>query len=691
MPRLRKRQKTPQPEIALSKTVRKGVSAPTVLSDMIMSLNDEQPEGTLLPKTPLKSPKARAEQKKTTNSITPKQTDLWKSLLRDDQLVDDLPGASHGEEKSTNARKRAGRRPGIMQILKQASSLRENDLEEDGTSSEAEVAPLPQQSRVSRPVLSRENSHSQPVLQSQRTRTTYGQQRSYRAVEPTKGDNLDALAEQLDQLAQTPAIKKTKSFGNSQTMDDSDEDETSQRAQPKSVFDLRAAGSRRRLLQELEALVNDLGGGGFSKSMSVKRSAMIELTLKLLVDAEATSCFLEHGLEQRLIKQISPIADAVVNFAAAISLISIMNTNPDLRVLQAIQSSDAYSHILKLLDKELDILQIVKQRATNMSKAGQLSIAEFKSKILEAGLGASETDKEFLSPRIIAIVFLETMVRRMREAKSRDILISEETLGKLLGCLHQVTQSTPSKSSDILRNLILSVLESSSLYHTTQNERSGWSSEHLKVFAECFDEILGSDLDKKDEQCLALKICVNVTNGVPHACAEFSKDRTVLAMFTIINDAFHALHNTSSTGEPLSDEERIQTRDCLILSLGALMNLAEHSDEARSASLADNKKQLRLAVSRFFAWQERAGEADSIEDAEVNVPYGFLAVLLGNLCLNAEVKAEIASQGDIEILVDAIKVFIKINQQASVEDGFEGGEHEGLVERMKDVVKALTS
>jgi len=157
------------------------------------------------------------------------------------------------------------------------------------------------------------------------------------------------------------------------------------------------------------------------------------------------------------------------------------------------------------------------------------------------------------------------------------------------------------------------------------------------------------------------------------------------------------------TKTELDEGNRVVVLEGLYLSLGAMINLAEFSDRARAAVCSTHDREgdalLLNLVLHFLSGVEKAAEADSLEASKSNVAYGYLTVLLGNLCQNPKVKRQVVDKlpkQEISILVDAINEFIeynlKVDREANMLEGAEGREvWSGFTERLGKVVQRLVA
>jgi hypothetical protein len=181
----------------------------------------------------------------------------------------------------------------------------------------------------------------------------------------------------------------------------------------------------------------------------------------------------------------------------------------------------------------------------------------------------------------------------------------------------------------------------------------------------------------------------------------------VLPLVRLISRNYQLLANE------LEVEGRNNVLEDLILSLGAMINLAEYSDQARASVVRDGNEVIDELVTVFLEGSARAeqvstciymqgtyanyGQADSMEESQSSVTIGYLTVLLGNLCLNASVRATIQARlpgGNIDMLVRKVKEFVLYNQRVDrLTRQFEGEEGEETLKnftaRLMRVVEGL--
>jgi hypothetical protein len=184
-------------------------------------------------------------------------------------------------------------------------------------------------------------------------------------------------------------------------------------------------------------------------------------------------------------------------------------------------------------------------------------------------------------------------------------------------------------------------------------------------------------------------IDVYLTNNRPKACEQFAEPAFVQSLVRSIIERIKLVQ------ENLVEGQRTEALDTLILSLGAMINLTEHSDQAR-LNTDDGMDLLETLVKTFVEGSSRTTQvrclhtrarktnidttqATSMEESQSSVAVGYLSVLLGNLCLNRSVQAKVRAQlpgHHLTILVDKIKEFVQVhehaNRKAKQYDGEEG-------------------
>lgn len=712
------RQRKPTASSSKSKkALTKGSSAPAALQAMIpepaaastrspaISASTPEPpmEIDFLPSTPpmqaIDSPRSPMG----SGAVTPRQRDMWKKLIISSgpagspselpisklDLSSSRKLAKIAQSHSERAPAGRGRRGRLVDMLKDAAPS-DGPEEEQGEGDDSTMAitkPSSESvpSRIPPPSLKRELSGTD-IYNKTSTKVTYAQQRSYLG-ERTEDEAFDML---VDEMGVTPVTKSSQS--QNVNADEEDEEEDSQRANPRSVHDLRAAGAKRRLLHDVEALINEVGGQGFD-SLSAKRSALVELTMKLF-DPEAVTCCVDHGLDYQVVKNCSKTDEFWFNFAATTAIGLLIKGGSNIGFLSDFHESKCFRHMLPVLDNDRgDISKLMKDRKASLSKIAQSTFLDLKAKLQESDLWPTDKPTK-VSPRLVASKTLELFVRRLRELGNQDIILDSSWIVSLLSNarygLEDYVEGKETAPDVVIPELSLSALESSTLVPSSKAKKLGWSDFSLEYLARALSTILSTKKTLPGTiETLALRLALNVTNNNPKACGIFASPDIIQPLLQSITTRFNLL------SIELNEDEHLSNLDRLIIALGALINLAEWSNDARLSVIHGTDKLLDETVRLFIEGRERAAEAESIQASQTNVAYGYLAVLLGNLCQNDKVRRTVESKlpdKSLEPLIDAVEEFILFNQKVDKEafEGEEGNEvFTQFTERLKAVVQRL--
>jgi hypothetical protein len=510
------------------------------------------------------------------------------------------------------------------------------------------------------------------------TKVTYGQGRTY-----LEEKNEERLWEML--AAEEPS--QTFSGNPSQSQRTIEEDlDMEGGIQLRAAHDLRAAGSRKRLHDELSMLLMDVEEK--KNSLSIRRSALRDLAVKLM-DKEAAACFVESGFDSNFTKAVEKDQDTVLLFLEAAVVVLLVSADPTSTMLDHIFQSQMFSNILKLLDLNVSLEKIVRDRKSNLAKMSQAMVLEFRDDLLASDIWGQTTPR-FLTPRVIGLQSIEMVVRKLREHGSSYTLLEETIVQKILSIASKELAST---NADIaIVELALSALQVNTVSTPTVRHKI-WPPTLTQAFADLLPALLSVSGETASLSAhLALKLAVELTNHNPAACDIIGTPEIIGPLLSNANKRYAQLLN-HQTGETYN-----VVFDFTVLSFGLTINLTESSDKARWAMLEQGGQNLNDAIRLFIRAKKRADDAESLEDTQMNVIYGCLAFTLGNLSRNPILRKAVASQlhgGDLSTVLDAMQEFAAINQLTDKKE-FEGEEgHEvskSFTERLQTVlaeVKAL--
>lgn len=679
--------------------IREPPSPPADSSDNLVSSPGSPDPGSEMevepPQTPATPPTgASISPGGVSGSVTPRQKLLWAQLLGDDgsDSPSDLPlsklqlqSALKSKPSKVAAFERSSsdipqsattRRRRLIDNLKAASPVTEDEMDLDESTmldtSVAEVVPSQNSERQTAKL------RSEVSFKKTSTKVTYGQGRTY-----LEEKNEDRMWEMLtaDEGSQSYSAFGSQSQGTGDN--DVDMGETSQ---PRAAHDLRAAGSRRRLHDELSSFIMDIEQT--TNSPSIRRSALRDLAEKLL-DKEAATCFVESGLDSNFLTAVERDQDHVFLFLEAAVIVLVVAADPTPSVLDHVFYSRTFQSIFQLLDTSVTLEKLVRDRRSNIAKMSQTMVLELRDQIYRADVW-STNKPQALTPRILALLCIELVVRKLREHGSSHTLLEEDRVKQLLNVTlsELLTESMDLSVIELaLSALQVNTISAPSMRHTV------WPPALIQSFAGILPSLLAllerADGDTPQAVQLALKLAVELTNHDAAACDTIGIPDVVIPLIRHANNRYIQLLDHQA------GERYAIAFDFTVLSYGLTINLAEASDKARLAMLGDGGAALEQVIQLFVQAKQRAEDAESLEDTQMNVIYGCVAFTLGNLSRNSRLRQVVVqhlASGNLDAVLDAMQEFAAINRLADKRE-FEGEEgHEvsrNFTERLQTVLEEV--
>ncbi|KAF2659006.1 hypothetical protein K491DRAFT_713021 [Lophiostoma macrostomum CBS 122681] len=645
----------------------------------ITALEDETMYDIHDPSTPV----ARSVKSTEAGSVTPRQAQLFSSLL-DDTSKAATPGMPSIRRLQLSDRKPASplsgltrsssdipqttfsRKSRLIDTLRQATiPSEEEESSESEEESEEDVAELStksaNRSRMITPdddmdvdeELPNNSQASQSTLHlSLGTKVTYGQQRSY-LEEANPEDNL-LMSMDFDTM-----------LGSQKQPESETEDESSQ---VRGIHELRRQGQNQKFQMEAQTAIDDIAAkSGISNS--VRRSTMLDLCARM-ADDTFLGQLLESALGHQFLASIRSKGEIIFDFAATVAIAFILKTEPGASVLDAIYKPSTMETLTRLLAIDADISRIAKERKTNMSNIGKDSVASVRALVQESALWSPERPEK-VSPQFVALRTLDLLVLALRNAGNTEAIVTEQVICQLLkialGPSERLKAGKPLPQDLVILNSTFSILEAVSMSNA---RHATWSNEDLARLLEMLPVLF--DAMNAAPVKLALRLCMNLTNNKPKACEMFAQPEFVQPLVRSITNRFDQL-----TGQ-LGEDQRTDIIEALILSLGAMINLAEFSDHARLSVVGDGNELVDALARIFLEGSERAALADSVEETHANVTVGYLTVLLGNLCLNDRIRNRVRSRlpgQSISLLINSVKEFVRYHERVDrLTSQFEGQE-----------------
>ncbi|KAB8349450.1 hypothetical protein FH972_023477 [Carpinus fangiana] len=624
-------------------------------------------------------------------AYTPKQTQLWTELLEDEpptqgpatQLrhlsLNPPTGRVLQDATSVSTITRPGRK--LVDRLK-PSEESELLLSDDTTQIEDETDFF---DRLNGEL---DSSFSQPTVSiAPAPRATYAQQRTFLEddidIDALLAHPFDEDKEILyprDEQRGAPA-QRNKAPDYDVAADDDDAGRG-----VRSIHELRAAGDAKRFENEVNNVLEDIDGS-MDLALASRRSGLLTLATKL-EDRAWKQRFMQGSHELRLFSTCVRNDDVICGTALAAAVEFLLSHElgegrSDSQVIDEIPM-DSLRGALKF---SRDLPSVVRDRQTNMSRAAQLAATEFHDILLQSGAFASDHAIS-LSPQEVSLKAIETLIRRKREIGNMENLLTPNLLQDLVGIGNSTLPQLGAVSAADKLEKVLSILEASTVAASRGAGDSLWTLEMLAQVIPLLEAALGAGLARQQSlKQLALKLCLNLTNNNESNSDAFDSGGFVAKLMTDISEGLEVSPRTIAS----TDKEDAKQFDVLILSLGALMNLAEMSVLVRRSVEQSQRSLFDGLVQAFVENREKASESQSLDDASRQIAFGYLAILLANLAQNSRLRARIVAKlphGRIGVLVEAVEEFISHNQEAD-QQSHEGPEWEAFTRRLQAVVDSL--
>jgi hypothetical protein len=632
-------------------------------------------------------------------STTPKQKKLWHELLLSDPPDEDVrystlnsthfsPGRTMSvpdvstPQPYVASNKVAGGARIVDRLKGNAVSSQSSDESSEDEAGEPLEEPITQILEVPKPSaqsVSQENTqHSQPHSQQQThlastsqgvKKVTYARSRTYlqdSLEDMIFGDlPVDATERPITSARRAKASSAVMSKSKVALNHESDE-ETSQGI--RSIHDLRAAGHKSRFLDDVTRLLDDIKNPKPS-TRSQRRMALVELS-GTLTDNDFASRFIENGFDAIIVAQFQYTGmDTLADILLCIVLTRIAQASASL--LQG----GVLEFLTPFLDDTRDINQIVRERKSNMSKVAQSDYLEFTEKVRSAEIW-EDCSPEYLSPRAIALMSIDCIVVTHRRNKNSGTILSPQAASKLVSLATEAT-------SQAITNRALSALEAATTLDVESASSDVWSVETLAQLATALPQLLCMSSHSQE---LALRFCCSVTNDNKANSRVFCELHTIQLIVSLILDGFH-LRKTADDVELGSDH------DILVLALGLMINLTRVVEVARERVASVKEEGLAALVDIFVKGQKKAAESQSEEEMQANIPYAWLSVLLGYICLDQSARAQVHDRlpgKNGTVLVDAVEGIALMSQQVDSQVADEKGEiSSGFTQKLQALVAHL--
>uniref|UniRef100_L2FMR7 Rheb small monomeric gtpase n=1 Tax=Colletotrichum fructicola (strain Nara gc5) TaxID=1213859 RepID=L2FMR7_COLFN len=604
-------------------------------------------------KTPARSPLIeprfiRAASMAVESSI-PKQKRL--NVARRVRLIDQL--AAQNDEDSSDYESDASdmTEGGIAEIAKSQSSLSTPMRPTD-----AAMTPRP-------------STRPKPLSSQRKFRSTYGEQRTLKADE-SGGDGLGSqmslgIDSQLD--VSPPPMSKLASF----SFEDEEMEEvpSSKGGGIIDIHALRQAGANHRFADSMADLLDRVGTPQPPKSQSSRsrRTALLELATKLR-DKTFVRQFRDQGAKDALFRAIGTEEDVISGFILLSVLLVLFTSYSVPHLVPQLQSEGIAQLASTMFDEDEDIISLASQRKSNLSKNGQGSLAMLRLTLerLEVWKGSPPRN---LSPRILALKVLSLLCKDNDGLATRAILAS--LTDRLFGFVKKGWEHSRAQGMGTTEGgIALSLLEGCSIMAMQSEAGPQWTKRYLPILADILTAAMSRPMAEFGEfESTTLKLALNTTNNNPTAAGAFSRGELFRELAATSLAAFELLEQSIRNGAFSKDIYEI-----LMLMLGVMINTSEHCPSTRQSVDAwqgDDGSPLEKLMEVYLDNRESAVMADSVEKTSVAVAHGYLAILLGYLCLGSQVRRRLEEKSQrrgIKYLLDSIQEFMALHAKVDTDE-----------------------
>lgn len=347
----------------------------------------------------------------------------------------------------------------------------------------------------------------------------------------------------------------------------------------RSIHELRQAGGNARYRGAVESIFEDIEDP--HTSLSGRCTALVQLCMKLL-DSKLAHQFIECNFDKRLVDLFSRDFDVISSSLGLCAYVLCSLGRPLSFILATAAWPKLANLATALLEIQNDLITVAQAPQQRISRTAQQSIQNAASKIRSTLFPDTATAK--LSPCFLTLQCLRLTISAFQEKGEKPASLPLPVLRELVslvlssGVSYKDTSSAIESDDSRILRLGLSIVET--------HIASGVSlqSEHHNVLSSLSD--LHGLLSERGNgsrstasqqiQTIYIRVVLNLTNTHPDLCDAFSTPQMINELARIAIANFRELSLNSRPSNNIS-----HSLDTVILTLGALINIAEQSEAAR--------------------------------------------------------------------------------------------------------------
>ncbi|GAB1314316.1 Wings apart-like protein C-terminal domain-containing protein [Madurella fahalii] len=452
-----------------------------------------------------------------------------------------------------------------------------------------------------------------------------------------------------------------------------EDDETVNTGAVRSLHELRQAGANSRFADEMDDILDRIGSPS-AKPSSLRRGALLEVAQKMK-HKDFRQQFRNHSDGGNLFKSLGEETDLVSGYAVLAIVTTLLAATTSAHLIQQLRSQGLPKLISRLLGESTDIAQLAKDRKHNVSRNAQITLTTIRGSLLDLPIW-EPFSPTLLSPRTLALKCLDLFMRQSTHTSADDEVFSQVVSDCLFSILSDGVSDPgcwdfPHRQESCDFYLALYVLEGHSINAMQSRLSSRWTKQYAPTVADVLETALDRPADKFDDlESLTLRISLNITNHNGEASRLFVEKGLLGRLAKSACVAFGVVLNSMKVDSFLS-----KVLESLIMMLGAMINFCVYYPPA-SATLEERDdgvgSPLNQLIRVFADNHSKTGDADSMEETQLNVALGYLSILLGYLCLRESIRDRFVSvhpKKRVQPLLDSINEFIAFHHKVAEAQG----------------------
>lgn len=447
------------------------------------------------------------------------------------------------------------------------------------------------------------NKPSTSLNTSSRPRVTYSRERSHLADMLTEDffDPVSQSASQDDSLGTSQKSTAFNHFDSIVSNEASEEDLEQEIAGIRSIHELRHSGGNARSQVDLESILEDFEAKG--PTARARRLRALTQLIEKLESSEVGRQISEQFVDRRLNRCTHLNGDVVAQTLWSMVLsrlmVSVQLPTSSLKgIFRALVRSGT-----ALLQESRDFTTKVRDRKQNVSKSTCREIIGLLKPFCSSAVWPDRRPTS-PSPRLILIRSLDIVLRQARQLGEFGICLPASIFDQLVQLLLRITpiQVIDGKDEDsvLVMESTISVIESLTISQNWAEDGCLEIAKKLSGLGPILDQLTVSSAERSSgSHQLILRLILNITNNDPDLCDAFSEPALVSAIFSIIKRDF--LQTPMLANAVLKES----TLEDVILALGALSNLAEHSNLFRQTLLNNSLDDRSMVDWIAFAFRDQ--------------------------------------------------------------------------------------